>query len=172
MALENLKSSPTDPFQLEPRLFKCFNGYLFDPLDREQLELMVKVCRKTVASLELLSDSSSSCHLYQCNYDATDDPDEPCNQDPWMLRKSVCSFLNCIVRHIRFYRLLWKDTELEEVFMGLKKSLIPAKDWYSVLKNHCGYSGGNEKVINQFGFWEKVRLCKCIIKVWFGIFRF
>ncbi|CAL8076212.1 unnamed protein product [Orchesella dallaii] len=153
-ALEILNVDDSLPTQGvdKPQLVKFF-GYSFDLLDKGQLKTLIAMCRKTVASLEILSDSS---HSYipgpfgglgfdrNVNAVAADDPDELQNQNPWVFRKSVCYFLNMTVRKIQFYRRAWKGKDFEDMFIRFRKSIGSVKDWSIVLRNHCGFRSGNE----------------------------
>lgn len=144
-AIDNLRHGFVSQSSDKPELHKCF-GHLFDPLDQKQVKNMIRICRKSISALEVLSTASHSFNPLQ-NYDispSSEDPDDICNQNPWILRMNVCHFLNIIVRGLKYYRSVWKIEEFRMMFDGLKKSLMPIKDWSSVLKTHCGFRSGNE----------------------------
>lgn len=126
-------------------LIRCF-GFGTDLLEQQRVKEMVMICRKNVASLEILAENTNAVAVPLTSNGSKQDPDDLYNLKPWNLRRNVCHFLNRIVHELKYYRQAWKTELLEAVFSGLKKSLGSVHDWSSILRSHSGFHGGNQEV--------------------------
>jgi len=149
--------SSTDSYGLESRPSLCsMFGRTWDPTDFVQLKKLIAVCRKNIASLEILADPVYTYNSNGCGFHSKNSNlgmlDELSDVKPWCLRKDVCLFLNFVVSRRNYFRKDVNCSQLRDLFNGLRRSLGKVESWSASLKAHCGYRDGNDVclVLNNF----------------------